>query len=94
MHDKNNTTATHSPAPWKREIRFGPWIVDANGATVVTLANASLAEPVTDANANLIAAAPDLLAALKGMLDQPEDPINYDRMMMQAEAAIAKAEGK
>lgn len=42
------------------------------------------------ANANLLAAAPDLLAALKGIVERGTDsPVHQ-----AAEAAIAKAEGK
>ena len=43
---------------------------------------------------DLHAAAPDLLAALKGMLDQPETNEAYDTMMQRAQAAIARAEGR
>jgi hypothetical protein len=47
------------------------------------------------ANARLIAAAPDLLAALEDLLGDKylADPINADRMA-EARAAIAKATGK
>lgn len=52
------------------------------------------AAPMTLADARLIAAAPDLLAALKGMLDQPETPEAYNSMIERAQSAIAKAEGQ
>jgi hypothetical protein len=45
-----------------------------------------------DANARLIAAAPDLLAALRGMLKQY--PHLESAATFAAEAAIAKAEGR
>jgi hypothetical protein len=47
------------------------------------------------ANARLISAAPDLLAALEGLLSDNylADPINADRMA-EARAAVAKATGK
>lgn len=46
------------------------------------------------ANAALIVSAPDLLAALKSVLDQPETPAAYDAMIARVQAAIAKAEGR
>jgi len=47
-------------------------------------------DPERDANARLIAAAPDLLAALKALVERDTDsPVH-----MAAEAAIAKAEGR
>lgn len=54
---------------------------------------------VDEANARLIAASPDLLAACKGLLDCCE--LNLDEMepetllrIIEARVAIAKAEGK
>ena len=53
-----------------------------------------------DANARLIAAAPDLLAALRALITEwdrpreiPADPDWCDAIVGQARAAIAKAEG-
>jgi len=56
-------------------------------------------EPADKANARLIAAAPELLAALKRLCDLPCDcpcEIGVDEMTAygQARAAIAKAEGR
>jgi hypothetical protein len=49
----------------------------------------------TEANARLIAAAPDLLEALKGMLGVwEEDPAYGHASAEKARAAIAKAEGE
>lgn len=50
-----------------------------------------------EADARLIAAAPDLLAALKELLDQAVDDVDDRRLspaVEQARAAIAKAEGR
>lgn len=52
------------------------------------------AEPETRANAALIAAAPDLLAACKAVLaGDPEGRGLRDQVLEQVVAAIAKAEG-
>ena len=49
-----------------------------------------------EANARLIAAAPELLAALKGFLDHVGGAADRDlqSLLYQAEDAISKAEGR
>lgn len=85
----------HTPGPWFTEAlsTIGHCaIVDADGFTI---ANPS---PMGQANARLIAAAPDLLAALQSALDQlsalsfADDRIVYARE--RARAAIARATGQ
>lgn len=44
-----------------------------------------------EADARLIAAAPDLLEALRSVLDRPDTAESYDAMMARVQAAIAKA---
>jgi hypothetical protein len=97
---------THSPAPWKYESLRG-WsgdrIMDANGKDIVY----EMATPNGDGSANghLIAAAPDLLAALKVFVDRFEDcedasdgegeswqSSELSDMIKVAKAAISKAE--
>ncbi len=73
----------HTPGPWKREIR----------SVLIPIAPYEWAEAYggSIANARLIAAAPDLLEALKGVLrvaDRKTDEFDAAR------AAIAKAEGE
>jgi hypothetical protein len=99
-------THTHTPGPWE-------WFTtsDVSRPHVKFLKAASgqgfahtvgLHEPVDTANANLIAAAPDLLAALKAIVavlqkEAPGTALNhyqYDAIGIQAHAAIAKAEGR
>jgi hypothetical protein len=46
-----------------------------------------------DADRRLIAAAPDLLDALKTLLFAADDSQSYDAALVSARAAIAKAEG-
>ena len=93
------TNATHTPGPWQsmhagnandehaRTIRSygGAWIADV-------LRQGTEADRA--ANARLIAAAPDLLAALQHVFDAAEDggdmnDIDWDMLR----AAIARAEG-
>lgn len=99
----------HTPGPWVR-MRAEPWTVendDAYGHTYTGI-GAENEHPIAlvvaadyqsdgcfDANARLIAAAPDLLAALQGMLeafggfrDLAGNPVEED---VAARAAIAKA---
>jgi hypothetical protein len=85
----------------------GPWINLGNGDIVARSENycggekdiASVfltSNDEDEANANLIAAAPDLLEALKDMLDGHEDACTGygDGAADKARAAIAKATGE
>lgn len=96
------TKAKHQPGPWSikgytlfsGETVVGS-VVDANGETVRLTGVALSGGPVCEANARLIAAAPELLAALKECADlivgiNGRDSWHYQ----QAMAAIAKAEGQ
>ncbi len=88
--------ATHTPGPWAaeystygEEIWFGGegpgmWTIDAPGAYLSGCEGSATAE----ADARLIAAAPDLLAALQDLL-----VIRSGRTCKAARAAIAKAKG-
>lgn len=101
------TTHTHTPGPWTGHIIPGPEFVitGGNGQTVFLIGdNRRLLPMQTDAR--LIAAAPDLLAALKSLVDQSEKavaeclrhhPEGWDWGTLPVEAArkaIAKAEGR
>ena len=101
----------HTPGPWfaKRAGDGGyfEWYVGRDGENCPIAED--IADPMTrdpsEANAQLIAAAPDLLAALKDMLSgwryirqdaahQCIYGVGWDRAQSAAEAAIAKAEGR
>jgi hypothetical protein len=78
---------THTPGPWSVRASFS-----GNSALHITsAADENIAAVRSDDNARLIAAAPELLAALRGLInnstraDWPADLYNA------AEAAIAKA---
>jgi hypothetical protein len=85
----NNTTHTPAPTPWV--IRDNaPWfsVADDNRHTVAC-------RIASEANAHLIAAAPDLLAALETLL--PVAATAFGALTVDldaARAAIAKAKGQ
>ena len=88
---------SHTPGPWKYsyEAIDPEWaIVTAQGGLVVANVNDN-----QTANARLIAAAPDMLAALKWIADQYESvDLNHVDFRVEAkhraDAVIAKATGK
>ena len=88
-------TTTHTLSPWN--IQSGK--VYGGGMLVATLDPPQLQEEIAmkAADARLIAAAPDLLAALDGMLDQFEDNEQYcdddAAVIATAREAIAQATG-
>lgn len=98
------TASKHTPGPW---TFHRPWsgfsqITGPNDELVFGIAAGSVDEKRPDceceANARLIAAAPDLLAALKTLshYDQEPDAVGmteYDAALAAALAAIARAEG-
>ena len=95
---------TYTKAPWhicQTTGRGLKLIRDANGycvAEAVKPANSGAAYIDADANAPLIAAAPDMLAALTALawqLDRMDDlPQELEMMISETKAAIAKAKGE
>ena len=102
----------HTPGPWTHDKSEGSdwgWIRDKRGVMVAVCSipegedllrhRRNKTDP-TECNARLIAAAPDLLEALKGMLFASEElakvikPLSSDPIIVSARAAISKAEGK
>ena len=87
--------AEHTPGPWYASSYDGwEWeghcIRDAHGQIIAKLA---LNVP-GDANARLIAAAPELLAALEGLMHLHGGVIGTTKVIATAKAAIAKARGE
>jgi hypothetical protein len=78
----------HTPGPWLPvELKLGSrsfWIAIHSGGRL----------PETEANARLIAAAPDLLEALKAIMSDRFNGPDSEPIWRRAEAAIAKAEGR
>ena len=88
----------HTSGPWKTfrhaGTQSGPfWGIWANKDDRIAVVDA--AGPIDECNARLIAAAPDLLAACKGLLDHAlaEHQFAGERLIESARTAIAKAEG-
>src|SRR5687767_11250576 len=95
-------TDQHTPAPWTVQPMDSYWRINAANprGRIVTLAEVR-PRPVGfgEANARLIAAAPDLLAALEAFTQAPIifDAGDFDAIaavQLQARAALAKARGE
>lgn len=93
--------AKHTPGPWKA-YRFSDKggvariaIVGAQPSSLI-VAKTCAAEGEDEANARLIAAAPELLEALRGLLqaESPDYVQSWGIAREQALAAVAKATGK
>ena len=80
----------HTAAPWHHG---GYEIQDDKGALICNLSGWR-GEQQTLANAKLIAAAPELLEALKELCDVTDTNDYNEAAFFKAEAAIAKAEGQ
>jgi hypothetical protein len=83
----------HSIAPWRAEPK-SRGVFAADDTWVATIREA---EGNAGANARLIAAAPELLEALKFLVDAEGYPSSFTMQAKargKARAAIAKAEGK
>jgi hypothetical protein len=89
----------HTPGPWFHKTDFGQ-VGSVETADGDVIAQAQSLGPLDherrNANARLIAAAPDLLAALKLVLEDAREffPTVSAQAITAAEAAIAKAEGE
>ena len=85
----------HTPGPWIVVSRgmFSPKVVDANS---LGICHTTYAPTGAEANARLIAAAPDLLEALKEIVDAADGAgwEQLDPSFKKARAAIAKATGE
>ena len=78
---------TCTPGPWWKSYDLGTYEIRADGGVVV-------AKDCTKEDADAIASMPDMLAALKRIRDYLHEREMFGYMMMEVEAAIAKAEGR
>lgn len=79
----------HTPGPWEvRETRQFIKVISKDGITICS--DEDFPAPLDKADAHLIAAAPDMLAALKQVRTRALPPEITDMVY----DAIAKAEGK
>lgn len=81
-------SAKHTPGPWEIDYGYNR-IIKSIGPCVPDEYAGSAWLEVTEANARLIAAAPDLLDFVKEWLDRQGSDENY--MTAKARSAIAKA---
>jgi len=101
---REERTMAHTPGPWTiapyHSLGAEQDIIAPNGQRVCSVAGSKSFDEDTnewiEPDAHLIAAAPELLAALKAMLPESWEPADYlnnrKRVMDLARAAIAKAE--
>ena len=81
----------HTPGPWTMRAKDSGYSITGNGVSVARIDRTSATGPEQAANARLITASPDLLAALRAYLsDDPETDNARDTI---ARAAVAKATG-
>ena len=86
-------TTQHTPGPWelRQSTRHGYWFIDyeqgGEGHTLTKL-------DCDEANARLISAAPDLLAALRDLLAATEETYDSRHERQAALDAINKATGE
>ncbi len=69
----------------------GPWVVDDAGDIVSGPYNVCIPYATKPEDKALMAAAPDLLAALENVLDAYSDACNYDMLTAQLEEAAEAA---
>ena len=94
------TKPTHTPGPWIYELNEAAnnfFVGQPHGPTVALVS--SMARGHIEANARLIAAAPDLLAACLELLDlfnsgRIREAAYRESAIVDARAAIARAEGR
>lgn len=89
----------HTPSPW---INVGGWVDAENNGIICSLSASMKSEDVDEANANLIAAAPELLESLIEISEMQK--LNYGdgmtthikliEMVRKADLSIAKALGE
>jgi len=88
--------ANHTPGPWRLSDGSPDVGVVTDEKLIAMVTNDEDSPMDVDeqlANSRLVAAAPDLLAALRRLLARSFDGDDYDATS-EAEAAIAKAEGR
>lgn len=89
--------SNHTPGPWKIVDAWNDYMVEGqNGEEIIWQDGPHETPTINEANARLIAAAPDLLKALEGLLDcaiYGFDMPNDNQFALNARAAIDKAKG-
>ena len=86
------TVATHTPGPWRTDGLYdGPrvYVAGPDDITVARCNHAERTNEQAEANARLIAAAPELLAALRDFLKYSEKKI-FQPMIFRHQPALGK----
>jgi hypothetical protein len=86
------SAARHTPGPWTYPGGTGNLIGGPDRLRIADLGGLERSPDERQANARLIAAAPDLLAACKAFAAARSNP-ELSAAVLQAESAILKAEG-
>jgi len=92
--------SNHTPGPWEIKRHFDPGYKFISApkhshlAQVVWCMEDEGRSPACEANARLIAAAPELLEVLEELADQYQYVHEFDAFYERARAAIAKAKGE
>jgi sugar (pentulose or hexulose) kinase len=86
----------HTPAPWMIDGDISTAIDISNGSARIAMIDeqSEIEESELIANAHLIAAAPDLLQALKDLLQATPETYDNRHERIAAQDAIDKAEGQ
>jgi len=95
---------THTPGPWfvgfspdmdGESGEYGPDVYDSEVGVFAVIDGEpeTVAQPYLEANARLIAAAPEMLEALERIRDE-SGPFNLGEMRKLVESAIRKARGE
>jgi hypothetical protein len=91
------TNATHTPGPWEATVDgfIGHTCPDGDWYVIAAMSHDRAPETV-NSDARLIAAAPDLLAAIKDIVaaSDANDGDSLANAIQASRAAIAKAKGK
>jgi hypothetical protein len=87
--------AKHTPGPWRIQATSSPgtYLVVAGDDTMDKANGDSFSLQFKEANARLIAAAPDMLAVLKELVELSNGWDDHWSCWADADAAIAKATG-
>lgn len=86
-------TNQHAPTPWHVSLARGRSCLAIDDAKGLEIAILTRPHGTTNADASLLAAAPDLLAALRTIADTEAQYLGGDATRELARIAIAKAEG-
>ena len=86
------TQQTHTPGPWEVEVGLKSYVIRSLDTEGLIITNIDAA--IKDSDARLIAAAPELYAALLALHSAVPSNTIQGRLMLAAHDALSKAEGR